>query len=86
MFTGGGLEVLGIALDKVANAKLQIQKEAPIIRKNIATALQNLSLSVPCRAGFVNAGIVERLMGLCMMMDTEKKLIMPHQVRALWRT
>ena len=82
VFEGGGLEVLGMALDKVANKKLMIQKEAPIIRKNVATALQNLSLSVACRNGFIAAGIVERLMELCLMTDTEKKLIMPHQVIA----
>ncbi len=77
----GGLEALKLALEK-ANTLRHLERGAPLIRKHIAQGLQNLSLSSTVRLAFINSGILQPLMTLCLATDRDKKLTTPNQVLA----
>jgi len=76
-----GLEALALCLDK-CNDKLlvHLEREVPTLRKHVTQALQNLTLSYEVRKHFMEYGLVERLMELCLMADMDKKLTTPNLV------
>ena len=52
----------------------------PTLRKHVAQALQNLTLSYKVRKHFIENGLVQRLMALCLLQDMDKKLTTPNHV------
>eukprot|EP00277_Geminigera_cryophila_P024233 CAMPEP_0179463302 /NCGR_PEP_ID=MMETSP0799-20121207/45409_1 /TAXON_ID=46947 /ORGANISM="Geminigera cryophila, Strain CCMP2564" /LENGTH=919 /DNA_ID=CAMNT_0021266531 /DNA_START=297 /DNA_END=3053 /DNA_ORIENTATION=- len=77
----GGLEALALCLDK-CNDKLlgHLEREVPTLRKHVAQALQNLSLSYNVRKKFIENGLVQRIMDVCLIADMDKKLTTPNHV------
>ena len=77
----GGLEALALCLDKCEDKLLShLERELPTLRKHVAQALQNLTLSYKVRKSFIENGLVERIMALCLMQDMDKKLTTPNHV------
>lgn len=77
----GGLEALALCLDKCEDKLLShLERELPTLRKHVAQALQNLTLSYKVRKRFIENGLVERIMALCQMQDMDKKLTTPNHV------
>jgi hypothetical protein len=77
----GGLEALALCLDKCDDKLLShLEREVPMLRKHVAQALQNLTLSYNVRKHFIENGLVQRLMALCLLQDMDKKLTTPNHV------
>ena len=77
----GGLEALALCLDKCQDQLMvHLERDAPTLRKHVTQALQNLTLSYKVRQHFIESGLVQRLMELCLMADMDKKLTTPNHV------
>ena len=76
-----GLEALALCLDKCSDKLLShLEREVPTLRKHVTQALQNLTLSYKVRKHFMEYGLVERLMEMCLAVDMDKKLTTPNLV------
>jgi hypothetical protein len=77
----GGLEALALCLDKCKDKTMaHLERERPTLIKQVAHALQNLTLSYKVRRHFCDTGLVERLMQVCLAADADKKLTTSNQV------
>ena len=77
----GGLEALRLAMDKCVKLK-HLERGTSIIRKHVAQALQNISLSRKVRMAFIRAGLVPAIVNTCLLKDKDNKLVLPHPVLA----